>query len=189
MQFQIPEKKLQKAFVLINQNLLAVPWLSVRQLANVCGYVNSLSLALGLVVRLFTRQMYICIESRSSWNDHVSAPLGVKEELQFWLDNLHYFNRYTILRSFTSTAILFSDASNTGYGSYLVKVGERHASGLWSENERFKSSTFRELKAIYNRLIIFSRFLQGQQLKMISDNQNVVRIFSVGSPILELHDL
>ena len=118
--------------------------------------------------------MYICIESRSSWNDHVSAPLGVKEELQFWLDNLHYFNRYTILRSFTSTAILFSDASNTGYGSYLVTVGERHASGLWSENERFKSSTFRELKAIYNSLIIFSRFLQGRQLKICSENQNSV---------------
>ena len=118
MQFQIPIKKLNKAFVQIEFNLSSFPKVSVLKLAKLCVFFNSLSLAMGPVVRLFTRNMYACIAASSSWNDVVLANAGVKDELKFWLNNIHHFNGYSIIRSFTAHAVIYSDASSTSYGSY-----------------------------------------------------------------------
>ena len=106
MQFQIPIKKLNKAFVQIEFNLSSFPKVSVLKLAKLCGFLNSLSLAMGPVVRLFTRNMYACIAASSSWNDVVLANAGVKDELKFWLNNIHHFNGYSIIRSFTAHAVI-----------------------------------------------------------------------------------
>ena len=100
--------------------------MSVKQLAKLCGYLNSLSLAIGPVIRLFTRNLYATIEARSSWNDIVVAPIGVQQELQFWHENLHNFNGYPISRTFSASAVMYSDASDTGYGAYVVAVGDNY---------------------------------------------------------------
>lgn len=141
------------------------------------------------MVRLFTRNMYACIAASSSWDSVVPATLGVKEELQFWLNNLGSFNGYSISRSFSAQAVIYSDASSVGYGSYLVTIGEYQASGLWSEAECLQSSTFRELKAVFNSVQTFARFVAGQKLKIFSDNQNVIRILTVGSSVPALQDI
>ena len=39
-----------------------------RELASVAGFITSISLAVGPIARLFTRQMHFCIQSRSSWD-------------------------------------------------------------------------------------------------------------------------
>ena len=111
---------------------------------------------MGPVVCLFTRNMYACIAASSSWNDVVLANAGVKDELQFWLNNIHHFNGYSIIRSFTAHAVIYSDASSTGYGSYLVTIGEYEATGIWSFEGSLQSSTYRELQADFNSVKCYS---------------------------------
>ena len=125
MQFQIPaKKKLDKPFILINHNLSSFREVSVLNLAKVCGFLQSMSQALGPVVHLFTRNMYACIAACLSWDSVVVASVCVKEELQFWLSIFNSFNGYSISRSFTAQAVIYSNASHTGNGSYLVHIGE-----------------------------------------------------------------
>ena len=44
--------------------------------------------------------------------------------------------------------VVYSDASSTGYGGYLVEHGNHVAHGQWNEQEKGKSSTWRELAAV-----------------------------------------
>ena len=53
------------------------PNFKVRRVASVSGFVISLSVALGPVARLFTRQMYFFINLRQSWNNVLVANEGV----------------------------------------------------------------------------------------------------------------
>ena len=52
-----------------------------------------------------------------------------------------------------------------------------------------KSSTYRELLAVFHSVQTFAQFLKGQKLKIFSDNQNVIRILSVGSKIPALNSI
>ena len=44
--------------------------------------------------------------------------------------------------------LVFSDASNTGYGGYTVEDGIHIAQGSWLAEEAKQSSTWRELVAV-----------------------------------------
>ena len=94
-----------------------------------------------------------------------------------------------IIRSFTAHAVIYSDASSTGYGSYLVTIGDYEANGIWSFEESLQSSTYRELQAVFNSVTTFARFVVGQKLKFFSENKNVVRILSVGSNVPALQHI
>ena len=59
----------------------------------------------------------------------------------------------------------YSDASDTGFGGYVVELGREVAQGLWSADEAKLSSTWRELKAIHNVLVSFAPKLQGHRLQ------------------------
>ena len=76
---------------------------------------------------------------------------------------------------------MYSDASSTGYGGYAVELGPEFAQGQWSADEMVLSSTWRELKAVYNVLQSFASKLSGHAVKWFSDNQAVVHIVQVGS--------
>ena len=131
------------------------------------------------------------IQSRQSWNDILPASEGVLQELQFWLNHVEAFNGYPINRPLCFSAILTCDASESGYGAHLCVCKDRKfCSGMWSECERGKSSTYRELKAILLALKSFSSFLTGGgKVKVFCDNQNVVRIVHCGSSVVELQQL
>ena len=108
----------------------------------------------------------------------------LRESFSFGLTICIALIGYSIVRSFTPHAVIFSDASSTGYGSYLVKVAQYQASGVWTLQERLQSSTFRELQAVINTLktLICAK-------KTFPDNQNVVRILTVGSRSSTLQNL
>ena len=76
---------------------------------------------------------------------------------------------------------MYSDASHTGYGRYVVKLGPEFAQGQWSAHELTLSSTWCKLKAVTNVLRSFVTKLSGHAIKWFSDNQAVVRIIQVGS--------
>ena len=77
--------------------------------------------------------------------------------------------------------MVYSDASDSWCGGYSVEVGPHFSHGLWSTDEAGLSSTWRELKAVYNMLWSLAPKLRGHIVKWFSDNQNVTRIVDAGS--------
>lgn len=61
--------------------------------------------------------------------------------------------------------------------------------GYWSESDRGKSSTWRELKAMHNMLLAVGEKLHGHNVQWYTDNQNVVRILARGSRKPDLQGL
>ena len=57
---------------------------------------------------------------------------------------------------------------------------------IWSSDERKKSSTWRELKAVQLAISSFAQDLKGQQVVWFADNQNVVSIVNSGSRVEQL---
>ena len=47
-----------------------------------------------------------------------------------------------------SSRVVYSDASDTGYGSYTVEHAYHMAQGLWTQEEISHSSTWQELQAV-----------------------------------------
>ena len=100
------------------------------------------------------------------------------------------FNGYPINRPLSSSVVLTWDASEFGYGAHISFCGERRfCSGMWSTVERAKSSSFRELLAVYLALKGFRNFIIRKKVKIFSDNQNVVRIVHAGSSIIHLQPI
>ena len=61
--------------------------LTPKQLAKITGQLSSMYLAIGPLVRLFTRNMYHEIENRASWYEPKIISEETKDELEFWLNN------------------------------------------------------------------------------------------------------
>ena len=101
---------------------------------------------------------------RHSWDGVLVALEGVLHELKFWLMHVEAFNGYPINRPLSSSVVLTCDASESGYGAHISFGGERRfCSGMWSFVERAKSSSFRELLAVYLALKSFQNFIIGKK--------------------------
>ena len=118
--------------------------------------------------------MYSILNQQKCWSDHLRLSRDVQDELSFWQHNIDQFNGQSILFSAGVTRVVYSDASSTGYGGYTVELGPEYAHGQWSADELVLSSTWRELKAVYNVLRSFAPKLKGHAVKWFSDNQAVV---------------
>ena len=186
-QFRVPEQKLEKLKSSIRSvsHLERIP---VRALASVVGQIMSMALALGPIARLRTRAVYADINCSRSWADKVILSSESQMELKFWLVSLDFLNGKVILFSSGATRIVCSDASMTGYGGYVVELGNDVAHGQWSVDESRLSSTWRELKAVYLVLLSFASKLAGHTVKWFTDNQGVVHIVNNGSRKEHLQD-
>ena len=118
-------------------------------LASVIGRIMSMSLALGLLARMVTRSMYAVLNARSSWCHQALLTPEALEELVLWLDNIDNFNGQTIWPKASAIRVVYSDASDSGYGGYCVEHGGHIVTSKWSENEVCQSSTWRELQAVH----------------------------------------
>ncbi len=67
-------------------------------------------------------------------------------------------------------------------------MGQDVAHGQWSVTEASQSSTWRELRAVFEVLRAYALKLQGHLVKWFTDNQNVARIVRVGNKKLHLQD-
>ena len=85
--------------------------------------------------------------------------------------------------------MVYSDASDTGFGGYVVEHGGCITHGQWTVEEAQKSSTWRELSAVYLVLVSVATKLVNMRVRWFTDNQNVVRILQVGSRKPELHEI
>ena len=84
MTFHVPQRKIDKLHSLIN-TMLTSSEIVVKDLARVAGQIASMTLGLGPIALLFTRQMYFRIENRQHWHQTIVVDNPLLEELKFWL--------------------------------------------------------------------------------------------------------
>ena len=166
-QLRTPEAKLQALYNQLLKTNGAKP-MPARALASVIGKIVALSPALGPVTRLMTCSMYVVLNSRRSWCQLVVLLPEAKDELLFWQRQIEVFNGQSIWPSPSAVRVVYSDASNTGYGGYYVEHGGHVDNGQWTEQEAQQSSTWRELKAV--RLVLESLVdkLRNQRMRWLS---------------------
>ena len=89
-----------------------------------------------------------------------------------------------------SCSIVYSDASDLGFGG-VVKDHQGVICHLpWTANETFRSSTWRELKAVSICLSSFSGFfLTGHAVLWFTDNCNIPSIIHNSSMKRDLHEI
>ena len=92
-------------------------------LASILGKVVSMSLAFGAVSRFMTCSLYALLESRQSWFEPLQLSAEAKAELMFWSIGLQGYNSQPIWCSPGAVRVMYSDASETGYGGYVVEHG------------------------------------------------------------------
>ncbi|XP_068750806.1 uncharacterized protein [Montipora capricornis] len=156
---------------------------TARQLAAAAGQIVSMSRAIGSTVYFYTRHIYYAIETRNHWDSILPITSDIMAELQYWKTNVRSLNGKNMFSEPQHfDTFVYSDASDQGYGGYAISNQQRLVcQGHWSENERAKSSTWRELKAVNNMLLAIGQQLHGHKLQWYTDNQNIVRIVARGS--------
>ena len=191
-QFRIPPKKIFKllstisAILATRQSKDCVP---VKQLACFTGQIISMSLALGPISRLMTRASYRTIESRNSWYQSIKLSNDTVAELEFWDKNAESLNGFSISLRLVPSMTIYTDASGVGCGGYVENQPDLQFHGNWSESEKCKSSTWRELAAVYNLLSKLQNLVSNKTIKLYTDNANVPKIITCGSVKPDLHNL
>jgi hypothetical protein len=66
-------------------------------------------------------------------------------QIKFWKHNLTEVNGKQFASDLSCQSIVYSDASNTGYGGYVVETPTNIAHSMWSACESNNSSTWKEL--------------------------------------------
>ena len=112
-----------------------------------------MNLAIGPMVRMMTRSMYAQIASAPSWYSHLILDNDSLEELNFWSTSHDFDAGHSFRPRPVTSKILFCDASDTGYGGFLVrhlgkdvfkgKFGVAIATDDESRNGRKAVSSFR----------------------------------------------
>ena len=176
----VPQEKLE-ALVSLVRDSLTFNSLRAKHIASIVGKIISMGIALGPVSRFMTRNLYALLDSRSAWCDVLRVSPQARMELEFWVNCLHHYSSQPIWHSPSAVRVVYSDASDTGYGGYTVEHGVHVAQGSWSPEEAIQSSTWRELVAVSRVLISIASKLRNMRVRWFSDNQNVVRILQVGS--------
>lgn len=150
MQYKVPEKKLAKLRSLLD-GAVSDKYVTIRQLAKIAGSVISISLAVGPIARLCTRQMYYAIESRTGgWDQRLTLLPALLEGLIVWLFNIDSFNGFAIRpQCSTSPTVIYTDARDFAFGGYSTSLSESDVRGMWLREDASKSSTFRETKAVF----------------------------------------
>ena len=181
MVFTVPADKLEKLKTNIRNvacNTSAMP----KQLAGIAGQLSAMHLALGPVVRLFTRHLYRNIDQCDSWYQRVEVTSESREEMQFWLSHIHELNGCTFKPRPTTSRIIFTDASDHGYGGFaMLRLGKLICCGRFNKHESQQSSTCRELLAVKYMLESYGNLLRNESIQVHIDTFSATRILSVGS--------
>jgi hypothetical protein len=153
----------------------------VRDLASITGQIISMLCAVGNISRLLTRSCDEAIECRESWDQLLLISPSIRTELSFWHDNIDHINGRPMSPKSSGVAVVYFDASNSGFGGYLVHCGSEFVSGNWSKHLASSSSTLKELLAVKFVLLSLLNQLAGLTVKWFTDNQNILKIISYGS--------
>lgn len=161
----------------------------VKELASIVGQIISLEMAAGNVVRFMTRSAYRIINTCSSWKEKVLIDSITRSEFVFWYNNISNLNCKQLWPdNIVPSKVVYSDASAHACGA-ILNLDEKIFHTNWTEEERMKSSTWRELQTVLLALQTFEIYVQNRTIAWFTDNQNVVSIVSKGSRVAELQDM
>ena len=146
-----------------------------RVLASMIGKIISMSLALGPVTRLMTKNLYADLNTWEFWCQML--PISA----EFWLNHVDSLNGRRIWQGSSAVRVVYTDASNSEYGGHTVEHGCHVAHGLWSVAEANQSSTWQELRAVRMMLESLVGKLQNYRVRWFTDNQKMVWILMTGS--------
>ena len=182
---QVTNERICKAESLLDELITKVTSgnviLPVRKIACIIGQLISMQSVMGHLVRLRTRSLYDCVQTRASWEAPVMVSSKALDELIFWKENVRVLNESTFTSSLVMEKSIFCDASGAGFGGYVVGIQDSEVVGSWSETESVLSSTWRELEAVYRTVHSSVKSLEGQNVLVHTDNKNVCNILQVGS--------
>ena len=135
------------------------------------------------------RHSHRAILCRPHWDAFFSLDKSVCDELEFWFHKVQSSNFRLLNYTPSVTRIVYSDASNSGCGGFIVDVHGSHRIRNWSAAEAKMSSAWRELKAVSVVLSSVKHMLKDHNVRWYSDNQSVVSIVKKGSMKSHLHSL
>ena len=188
LKFFIPEKKISRIIDEIS-NILSVRKVQIRAVARVLGLLQSVGRALGNIVRLRTRYLYMWMNEKltnASYNYFFPISEEAKEELLFWTSNINSLNGFPFspkMSQSETTLEVVPDASAQGMFAYhLSDKYEVILRKVFSAEEAKSSSTVRELLALKNVYTseVSNRF-SGSKVVHFTDNQAVATIIDIGS--------
>ena len=180
--FEVPQDKLLRLRISINNALAINQFCSARCLAKVVGKITSLFHALGNVVYILTKNCQCWIADRSSWGSKSRLPEVVIQELVFWYENLYQLDNMPLEKPFfKSDIVIYSDASATGAGAFILDSPGFELVEFWNKEEAVKSSTWREIRTVTIFLGVHKQFLKNRNVSWFTDNQAVPRIIFKGS--------
>ena len=189
MSFTVPTEKIKKLKAEI-EHTIDSPTCTPKLLARVAGQLAAMQVAIGPLVRLFTRSLYAQIAKSTSWYDYIRPSQKTVDEMRFWLRSIDDVNGYTFKPYPTTTQIVFTDASSSGYGGYTAhRLQKLICSGKFSYSESQQSSTFREILAVKLVLMSYGKLLKNQAIQINMDNYGATRVLQIGSSKDKLQEL
>ena len=89
-----------------------------------------------------THSMYALIESRMSWCEMLRITRELRNEFKFSLTGLETFKSQLIWHRPSTVRVVYSDASDTSYGGYIVEHGLYVVQGQGTQEQAGQSSTW-----------------------------------------------
>lgn len=164
--------------------------IAARQLSSFVGKVMSTCPVTGNLPRITTRHCQMTIAIAEHWDTPMILDEYCKDEIVFWKNNIHLRNFKNCFVFRKPQKVTFSDASNIACGAVsYINDGEHVCHKMWTQDERSRSSTWRELSAIEFSLLSCLPILSSSHIKWYTDNQATAKIVEVGSMKLELHTI
>ena len=94
-------------------------------------------------------------------------------------ENINIYNGYTFKPRALTTCLIFTDASDEGYGNFILKyLKKKICSAKFKDCEKQTSSLHRELLAVKYVLDSFGGMLRNQSVQVSIDSFSASRILS-----------
>ena len=195
MAYDVPPKRLEKLTALARLVLESPGGVRAKTLASLCGQVWSMQTALGLVCRLRSRYLTLCLlpaARRQHYGMLVRVEGRAREELQLWARRVHALPRmplHTHLRR--PDVVLECDASASALASIVLLVPSE-LSGLegmrihrlLDARERRGSSCLREMLGYAHAVRTFASRHQGRLggfvVEIVGDSKAASYVFANG---------
>ena len=178
--FEVPKEKLAKLRrlavglrVTAKKNKRLV---SKRDLAQLCGFAQSVKLAL-VPAQLFLRNLYEDLAQPVGWSGKVQLSRRSMRDLDWWCD-IPQKHCSAPIHVGPAAVHLSVDASGHSWGAVLQG---RQAHGAWSASELPEHINWKELRAVRMALLSFLPLVQGRVVCIREDNTGTQAVLGKGA--------
>ncbi|KAL4236233.1 hypothetical protein ACF0H5_004620 [Mactra antiquata] len=83
------------------------------------------------------------------------------------LQNIDFLNYRKLCSYSPAQTLVYSDASGFASGAFTVETNSKVFKESWSDLDKSKSSTFREIKAVFLALRSFAEYFKNKSIKWL----------------------